>query len=83
MVFTDIHQQTNLDLLYRYILHRTYDFEFTDKAQATQKNSVFIPSGFDSKLLIESLGKGNSQDDKVFDEVIKKPGAAGQNQKVK
>jgi hypothetical protein len=34
-------------------------------------------------LLIESLGKGNIQEDKVFDEVIKKPGGAGQNLKVK
>jgi hypothetical protein len=33
MMFTDIHQQTNLEILYRYILHRLYDFEFTDKAQ--------------------------------------------------
>ena len=73
MMFTDIHQQTNLELLYRYILHRLYDFEFTDKAQPNQKNSIFIPSGFDSLMLIDALCKGTSMDGKSFEEVIKKP----------
>jgi hypothetical protein len=30
MMFTDIHQLTNIELLYRYLLHRLYDFEFKD-----------------------------------------------------
>lgn len=76
MMFTDIHQQTNLELLYRYLLHRLYDFEFLDKVQSTQKNSIFIPSGFDSLLLIEALCKGSNLDNKVFEEVIKKPVSA-------
>jgi dynein light intermediate chain 1 len=33
LLFTEIHQQTNLELLYRYLLHRLYDFEFTSKAE--------------------------------------------------
>lgn len=74
MMFTDIHQQTNLETLYRYVLHRLYDFEFTDKAQPNMKNSIFIPSGFDSLMLIEALCKGTNFEGKSFEEIIKKPG---------
>jgi hypothetical protein len=28
LMFTEVHQQTNLENLYRYLLHRLYDFEF-------------------------------------------------------
>jgi dynein light intermediate chain 1 len=72
-MFTDIHQLTNIELLYRYLLHRLYDFEFKDKAQTTQKNSIFLPSGFDSLLLIDALCKGTQSESKVFEEIIKKP----------
>lgn len=57
-MFTDINQQTNLEILYRYILHRLYDFDFQAKGQILQKDSIFIPSGFDSLLLIDALCKG-------------------------
>ena len=80
MMFTDIHQLTNIELLYRYLLHRLYDFEFKDKAQTTQKNSIFLPSGFDSLLLIDALCKGTQSESKVFEEIIKKPVAQGQAQ---
>lgn len=73
MMFTDIHQQTNLELLYRYLLHRIYDYDFTDKAQIQQKNSIFIPAGFDSLLMIDTLCKGTADEKKVYEEVIKKP----------
>ena len=70
LVFTDIHQQTNLELLYRYLLHRLYDQEFSQKAQFTEKSSIFIPSGFDSLNVISQLCSGTAQADKRFDEVI-------------
>jgi dynein light intermediate chain 1, cytosolic len=72
-MFTDIHQQTNLELLYKYLLHRVYDFEFFEKAQANQKNSIFLPSGFDSLNLIDKLCKGTPLEGKVFENVIQKP----------
>ena len=80
-MFTDIHQQTNLELLYRYLLHRLYDYDFKDKAQSDSKNSIFIPSGFDSKQLIESLCKNIAAfENKVFDEIIKRPSNIGNAQ---
>lgn len=83
MMFTDIHQHTNLDILYRYLLHRLYDFDFSDKAQAIQKNSIFIPSGFDSVLLIEGLCKGTAFEKKVFEQVIAKPSQVNPQVKTK
>lgn len=56
------------------MLHRLYDFEFTEKAQPNMKNSIFIPSGFDSLMLIEALCKGSSVEGKPYEEIIKKPG---------
>lgn len=32
LIFTEIHQDQNLEVLYKYILHRIYDQEFTEKA---------------------------------------------------
>ena len=77
MVFTDIHQQTNLEQLYKYILHRIYDFEFLEKAQANQKTAIFLPSGFDSLNLIDKLCKGTPLEGKVFENVIQRPHIAG------
>lgn len=74
LIFTEVmQQQTNLDVLYSYILHRLYDLEFTSKPQIMQKDSVFIPTGFDSLLLIDALCKGSVFENKVFEEVLKKP----------
>lgn len=73
MVFTEIHQTNNLEVLYKYILHRLYDQEFKDRPQPNQKNSIFIPSGFDSLTLVESLCTGMGLNGKIFEEVIKRP----------
>lgn len=48
LIFTEIHQTANVEILYKYILHRLYDQEFKDRPQPNQKNSIFIPTGFDS-----------------------------------
>lgn len=72
-MFTEIHQSTNLELLYRYLLHRLYDFELTNKADILQKESIFIPTGFDSLMLIDALCKGGMLENKLYEEVIKKP----------
>ena len=50
----------NLDTLYQYILHRMYDgFDFAVKPQIMEKEQLFIPSGFDSKNLIDELCRGD------------------------
>ena len=52
-------ESKNLDTLYQYLNHRLYDLSFTQKPQIVQKDELFIPSGFDSLNLIQSLAKGN------------------------
>lgn len=38
-----------------------------------QKDSIFIPTGFDSLMLIDALCKGTVNENKIFEEVIKRP----------
>lgn len=75
MVFTDsVYQLTNLEQFYRYLLHRLYDLESPAGAlQVLSKDSIFIPTGYDSLLLIDALCKGTAHENKIFEEVIKKP----------
>ncbi|CDW77480.1 cytoplasmic dynein 1 light intermediate chain 2 [Stylonychia lemnae] len=80
LIFTEVNQLTNIELLYRYILHRLYDQEFHNKAEMHQKDSIFIPTGFDSLMLIDALCKGAYSEGKVYEEVIKKPSIAQQGQ---
>ena len=52
-------ESKNLDILYQYLNHRLYNYNFTKKPQILEKEELFIPSGFDSLNLIQSLAKGN------------------------
>jgi hypothetical protein len=40
------------------MLHRIYNFEFPVPANIKDRDSLFIPSGFDSLKQIEALKKG-------------------------
>ena len=53
VIFTDTaHTLTNVELLYRYIVHRIYDYDFPFKSKIDERNSLFIPTGRDSLALI-------------------------------
>lgn len=58
LVFVETHQMTNVELLYKYVLHRVYDAEFLNRPQINEKDQIFIPTGFDSQMLINELCKG-------------------------
>jgi dynein light intermediate chain 1 len=47
-----INTNNNLNVLYEYIVHRIYGFRFKYKPQIISKESIFIPSGWDSPALI-------------------------------
>jgi len=53
-------------------LHRIYGVEFPHKSELNKKDSLFIPTGFDSINLINELCK-NMDDAVLFEEVLKKP----------
>ena len=72
MMFISTTSHINIENLYRYIMHRLYDFEFKIKPQLHEKEALFIPTGFDSMNLISELCK-NAQDNIVFEDVLKKP----------
>jgi len=65
---------TNVDLLYKYIMSRLYKFEFPHKPQVLEKNSLFLPTGFDSLNLIRSLYKEEEEGkEALFESIVQKP----------
>lgn len=44
-------------------MHRVYDFPFPFKSQIDEKDTIFVPSGFDSLDLINSLAKLKIEED--------------------
>lgn len=79
-LFVETVQMTNIEILYRYILHRLYDYQFSCKSQVHLKDQLFIPTGFDSLHLIDELCKEANQGE-LYENRIKRP--QGQSQQVK
>ena len=58
LIYTSIRNNSNLDLLYEYILHRAYKMPLRFKPDAANEEGIFIPLGFDNmNLLNDSLVK--------------------------
>ncbi|XP_031432520.1 cytoplasmic dynein 1 light intermediate chain 1 isoform X2 [Clupea harengus] len=55
LLYTSMKENKNLDLLYKYLIHRLYGFPFNLPAQVVEKDSVFIPSGWDNEKKIAIL----------------------------
>ncbi|KAI5093820.1 cytoplasmic dynein 1 light intermediate chain 1 isoform X3 [Silurus meridionalis] len=68
-------ENKNIDLIYKYLIHRLYGFPFHFPAQVVEKDSVFIPSGWDNEkkiaILHENLQSVKAEDN--FEDVIVKP----------
>ncbi|KAJ8004919.1 hypothetical protein DPEC_G00141280 [Dallia pectoralis] len=75
LLYTSTKENKNIDLLYRYLVHRLYGFPFDLSAQVVEKDSVFIPSGWDNEkkvaILYESFQSLKKEDQ--FEEVIIQP----------
>ncbi|XP_062868012.1 cytoplasmic dynein 1 light intermediate chain 1 isoform X2 [Trichomycterus rosablanca] len=75
LLYTSIKDSKNLDLLYKYLIHRLYGFPFNFPAQVVEKDSVFIPSGWDNEkkiaILHENFQSVKAEDN--FEDVIVKP----------
>ncbi|KPP58911.1 hypothetical protein Z043_123223, partial [Scleropages formosus] len=68
-------ENKNLDILYKYLVHRLYGFPFSIAAQVVEKDAVFIPAGWENEKKIAILHE-NFQTIKVednFEDVIVKP----------
>ncbi|XP_029464055.1 cytoplasmic dynein 1 light intermediate chain 2 isoform X2 [Rhinatrema bivittatum] len=55
LIYTSVKEEKNLDLLYKYIVHRTYGFHFNTPALVVEKDAVFIPAGWDNEKKIAIL----------------------------
>lgn len=59
----------NIKTLYEYLLHRLYKFDFSIKPNIIDKESYFIPSGYDSLSLLKSFDIQNNLD-QIYSERI-------------
>ncbi|KAF7664752.1 hypothetical protein LDENG_00167580 [Lucifuga dentata] len=76
LIYTSVKEEKNLDLLYKYIVHKMYDFQFTTAALVVEKDAVFIPSGWDNEKKIGILHENFTTvrpEDPFEDFIIKPP----------
>ncbi|KAI3358042.1 hypothetical protein L3Q82_003060 [Scortum barcoo] len=68
-------EMKNLDILYKYLVHRLYGFPFHCSAQVVERDAVFIPSGWDNEKKIAILHENfqTVKADDSFEDVIVKP----------
>ncbi|KAL3318802.1 hypothetical protein Ciccas_002522 [Cichlidogyrus casuarinus] len=55
LIYTSIKEKKNQFLLKSYIQHRIYGFSFSHKAYVVERDSIFIPAGWDSEQKISLL----------------------------
>uniref|UniRef100_A0A5S6QEL4 Dynein light intermediate chain n=1 Tax=Trichuris muris TaxID=70415 RepID=A0A5S6QEL4_TRIMR len=83
VVYTNAKEGRNCDVLYKYILHRVYGFPFTHPVSVLERDSVFVPAGWDTinkiKILEETFMSINSTE--PFDLCILKPATRRASQK--
>ncbi|KRX44869.1 Ribonuclease 3 [Trichinella murrelli] len=58
LVYTNVKEGRNCDLLYKYILHRVFGFPFTQPACVIDKEAMFIPAGWDNEKKISIIEDG-------------------------
>jgi len=75
LFFTSVKEDKNCDLLYKYLVHKNYNFPFNTPALVVERDALFIPAGWDSpgkiSILLENLFK--FRPDQNYNEVIKSP----------
>uniref|UniRef100_A0A8C2WI88 Dynein light intermediate chain n=1 Tax=Cyclopterus lumpus TaxID=8103 RepID=A0A8C2WI88_CYCLU len=75
LIYTSVKEEKNMDLLYKYLVHKMYEFQFTTPALVVEKDAVFIPSGWDNEkkigILHENLSTVRAED--PFEDFITKP----------
>jgi len=75
LFYTSVKEDKNCDLLYKYLVHRNYQFPFSTPALVVERDAVFIPAGWDSpakiSILLENLFR--FRPDQPYNEVIRSP----------
>ncbi|XP_008138099.2 cytoplasmic dynein 1 light intermediate chain 2 isoform X3 [Eptesicus fuscus] len=75
LIYTSVKEEKNLDLLYKYIVHKTYGFHFNTPALVVEKDAVFIPAGWDNEKKIAILHENFTtvKPDDAYEDFIVKP----------
>ncbi|XP_013981955.1 cytoplasmic dynein 1 light intermediate chain 2 isoform X1 [Salmo salar] len=75
LIYTSVKEEKNLDLLYKYIVHKIYDFQFTTPALVVEKDAILIPSGWDNEKKIAILHENFTtvRPEDPFEDFIMKP----------
>ena len=82
LLFTSANSNSNIPILYDYILNRIYDTDFTYGSKIDDKEALFVPTGFDSPDLLEQMDlkrikaqkNTNDMDEILYNDIVKKPG---------
>lgn len=54
-VYTSAKEEKNTALLYKYLIHRVCGMPFTTPAQVVDKDSIFVPAGWDNDKKLEII----------------------------
>ena len=78
LFYTSAKENVNCEAVFDYLAHRLYDFPWTGSEQILEKESILIPSGWDSKSRMGTLeenvrGSGVIDPDAAFGDVIPRP----------
>ncbi|XP_025115032.1 LOW QUALITY PROTEIN: cytoplasmic dynein 1 light intermediate chain 2-like [Pomacea canaliculata] len=75
LFYTSVKDERNCELLYRYLVHRIYGFPFSTSAYVVERDSVFVPSGWDNEKKISILYENMTsvKPDDNFEDTIVKP----------
>uniref|UniRef100_A0A8C7UEB8 Dynein light intermediate chain n=1 Tax=Oncorhynchus mykiss TaxID=8022 RepID=A0A8C7UEB8_ONCMY len=75
LIYTSVKEEKNMDLLYKYIVHKIYDFQFTTPALVVEKDAILIPSGWDNEKKIAILHENFTtvRPEDPFEDFIMKP----------
>ncbi|XP_066927107.1 cytoplasmic dynein 1 light intermediate chain 1-like [Clytia hemisphaerica] len=55
LIYTSTKENCNTSVLYKYLLHRLYNFPLKDPAQIVEKDAIYIPAGWDNQSKINIL----------------------------
>ncbi|CAF1195032.1 unnamed protein product [Adineta steineri] len=75
LFYTSIKEKKNIDKLYKYIVYKCYGYPFTSTAAIVERDSIFIPAGWDNPkkadILLENLHRLKPTDN--YSDVFVKP----------
>eukprot|EP00800_Vazella_pourtalesii_P016770 TRINITY_DN491_c0_g1_i1.p1 TRINITY_DN491_c0_g1~~TRINITY_DN491_c0_g1_i1.p1 ORF type:complete len:484 (-),score=100.41 TRINITY_DN491_c0_g1_i1:181-1545(-) len=75
LFYTSVKEDKNISLLYQYIVHKLYRLPFSYTASVVDRDSIFIPAGWDNENKIAYLNDHlrTIQSDESYNAVITRP----------